>query len=228
MLDMIEHQPPHFFSKAITTYTAFVFILLFGAAVDTRAQESSGKYSVIGIEDGDTLNVRSRPDENSSIVTKLPNGYDGITIGGEAVWNGSDDWVPIFFSNARGWVRPKYLSQQDDAIALNTDVPVRRAVAVNANDAPPSDEAAPSDWDTVSDDPYAWVKPATIIVGGIAALLIINDIFNGGDTVSQDESQARYEDNKAAIEYDRQRYQRSENATAISRGDVPPYPNAPH
>lgn len=227
MLNIMAHQHPRFFFRRITKYTAVVLALLLGTILSVDARESAATYSVVGIEDGDTLNVRSRPDENSSIITKLRNGYGGIAIGGEAVWNGSDDWVPILFSNAKGWVRPKYLSR-DDAIVLNTDVPVRRATAVNADEVLPSDDAPLSQPDTVSSDPYAWVKPAAIIFGLAATAYILNDIFNSGDAISQDESSTQRGYTPAEAEYDRREYQRKENNIATSRGDPPPYPNAPH
>lgn len=118
-------QPPrsHLLSKGILKYTALALVLLFGATLGTHAQGPAVTYSVIGIAENDTLIVRSRPDERSSEVTKLRNGYCGITISGEAVWNGGDDWIPIRFSNSKGWVRPKYLAQSGPQLASMPDVP---------------------------------------------------------------------------------------------------------
>jgi hypothetical protein len=205
---------------------AFVFVFLFGASVDVRAQESPEKYSVIGIENGDTLNVRSRPDENSSIVTKLRNGYGGIIIGGEVVWNGGDDWVPILFSNTKGWVRPKYLAPNGQPIA-GASVP--HAIAVDADEDEDDDPQSPQP-ETASTAPRVsnnndalWWGLAAILAGAI-----IKDEFFGGDGISQGESSTHSEYTPAEAEYDRQQNQRNENNIATSRGDPAPYPNVPH
>lgn len=206
-------------------YMALALVVLLGASLGAaHGEDRQENYSVVGLAENDTLNVRSRPDEKSSVVTKLRNGYNGITIDGEVVWNGGDDWVPILFSNAKGWVRPKYLSPSAYEVASNADVPVRRATIPDpAEDAATESPAKNSTVPNASNNNDAlWLGLFVLLAGAI-----IMDEFSGGDTVSQDESQARYEDTKSAIEYDRQRYQRSENATAISRGDTPPYPNAP-
>lgn len=200
---------------------AFVLLLSLGTIVGVHAQDRGETYSVIGVAKNDTLNVRSGPGEKFPVVAQLPNDASGIQIDGEAVWNGQDDWVPITASNIEGWVRPKYLFKRADTIALNSDVPVRRATAVNADEAPPSNEAPPSRSDTVSDDPYAWVKPVVVIVGAIAALSIINDIFNGGDTVSQDESSG-YSSPSESYDFDRDR--QNENYKAQQKGESLPYP----
>lgn len=204
-------------------YSAFVLVLLFGAGVGIRAQDGPEKYAVVGIEDGDTLNVRSRPNESSSIVTKLRNGYGGITIRGEVVWNGGDDWVPILFSNAKGWVRPKYLSPQDDAIAF-TEVPVRRATI-----AEPDEDAFDESPAKNSTVPSASNNNDAVLLAlfGLLSGAIILDELSGGDRVSQDESAAQRGYTPADAEYDRQKYQRRENEIATSREDPLPYPNAP-
>jgi hypothetical protein len=220
-------QPPRscLSSRGKIKVTVVAFVVLIGASLDAaRGQDRQENYKIVGLAENDTLNVRSRPDEKSSIVTKLRNGYNGITINGEVVWNGGDDWVPILFSNAKGWVRPKYLSASAYEVASNADVPVRRATIPDtagdtSTESPAKNRPVPN---ASNNNDALWLGLFVLLAGAI-----IMDEFSGGDTVSQDESQARYEDNKAAIEYDRQRYQRSENATAISRGDAPPYPNAP-
>lgn len=198
---------------------AFVLLLSLGTNVGVHAQDRGETYSVIGVAKNDTLNVRSGPGETFPVVAQLPNDASGIQIDGQTVMNGSDDWVPITASGIEGWVRPKYLFKRADTIALNSDVPVRRATAVNADEAPPSNEALSSRSDTVSDDPYAWVKPVVVIVGAIAALSIINDIFNGGDSVSQNESRSSSSDS-----YDFDRDRQNENYKAQQKGESLPYP----
>lgn len=214
-------QPPrsHLSSSGIIKYTALALVVLFGTSLGAHGRDRQETYSVVGVAENDALNVRSRPDENSPIVTKLRNGYNGITLGGEVVWNGSDDWVPILFSNAKGWVRPKYLSQQDDSIAFEAEVPVRRASIVDADESL-SDES-PAQHNTrpsvSSNNDAFWLGIFVLLTGAI-----LMDEFSGGDSVSRD----RY--SPAEAEYDRQNYQRKENEIATSRGDPLPYPNAPH
>jgi hypothetical protein len=77
---------------------------------EARTQGAARAYSVIGVADNGTLNVRSRPSEKSKIVAQLRNGTSGIQIDRRTVRNRSDDWVRITAAGARGWVRPKYLS----------------------------------------------------------------------------------------------------------------------
>ncbi|HWM24903.1 MAG TPA: SH3 domain-containing protein [Chthoniobacterales bacterium] len=214
-------QPPslHLSSRGTIKYTAFALVVLFGTCLGAYGQDRQKNYTVVGVAENDTLNVRSRPDENSAIVTKLRNGYGGIAISGEVVWNGSDDWVPILFSKVKGWVRPKYLSRRDDALALDADVEVGRASMAGA-DEHLSDErpAKKNTLQSASNNNDAfWLGIFALLAGAI-----IMDEFSGGDSVSR----AGY--SPAEAEYDRQKYQRRENEIATSRGGPLPYPNAPH
>lgn len=217
---MIPPPRSYLSSRGKMKYTALALVVLLGASLGAaHGQDRRKNYSVVGVAENDTLNVRSRPDEKSSIVTKLRNGYDGITIDGEVVWNGGDDWVPILFSNAQGWVRPKYLSPSAYEVASNADVPVRRAAIPEpaedvSNESPAKNSTVPS---ASNNNDALWLGLFVLLTGAI-----IMDEFSGGDRVSQD----RY--TPADAEYDRQKYQRRENEIATSRGDSLPYPNAPH
>jgi hypothetical protein len=220
-------QPPHkhLSLRKIMKYTAVVLVLLFGAGVDIRAQDDPEKYFVVGVDDGDTLNVRSRPDENSSIVTKLRNGYNGITISGEVVWNGNDDWVPIFFSNAKGWVRPKYLAESNERVVWNANVPVRRATIATPDE--DASDQSPAKTDTVPSVSNGNDRVLLGIFALVAGAIVINELFDG-DTISLDQSQADDAAERANIQYTREKFERIENDLATSRGDPPPYPNTPH
>jgi hypothetical protein len=237
--------------------TLFAVAFLCGICFHTGAQEPSQIYSVVGIAHDDALNVRLRPSQSSSIVARLRNGTTGIQIAGQTVINGNDDWVPIMVSGVRGWIRPKFLSPStattrpantfEDLPAVDLSIPPdwkphsrewTRVYGAAANGK--IDEArrrlARGEGGTLDDIRYGWADylyqqqriklwvPIIIGAGIIAADAMLNS--DSGD--SRDEKQRRYEDDKAAIEYDRQKYQRSENANATSRGDPPPYPNVPH
>ena len=54
-------------------------------------------YRVTGLRPGDTLNVRSGPGVNYSIVTALQNGAK-VTGTGAAVMNGPDEWLPCIIA----------------------------------------------------------------------------------------------------------------------------------
>ena len=54
-------------------------------------------YRVTGLRPGDTLNVRSGPGVNYSIVTALQNGIK-VTGTGAAVMSGSDEWLPCIIA----------------------------------------------------------------------------------------------------------------------------------
>jgi len=73
-------------------------------------QSSRQTYNVIGINDGDTLNVRSNPGSQSPLAATLDGRATGIVITGESFRVGSDVWVPIRVGNVSGWVNRKYLS----------------------------------------------------------------------------------------------------------------------
>jgi hypothetical protein len=116
---------------------AFVLLLLLGTGVGPQAQELPQTYSVIAPKN-DTLSVRSRPSERSSIIARLRNGTTGVQVVGQTVMNGSDDWVPIVVSGIKGWVRPKYLS-----LIAGTTLAVTNAAS---EDLPAVDLSIPSDW----------------------------------------------------------------------------------
>lgn len=119
---------------------AFALVLLLGTYLCAQAQERPQTYVVIAIAENDTLSVRSRPNESSSIVAKLRNGTTGIQIVGQSIRNGSDDWVPIIVSGIRGWVRPKYLSVNVASARGPTNA--RRT----SDDLPAVDLSIPPDW----------------------------------------------------------------------------------
>jgi hypothetical protein len=73
------------------------------------------RYSVVGIAEDDTLNIRSGPGATNDIVAQLPAGINGIRIVGDPVMNDTTQWVSITFGNHSGWVVRQYL-QPEDAI----------------------------------------------------------------------------------------------------------------
>ena len=220
---MIPPPGAHWFPTRLAKYAAVILVLLLGMNLDVHAEERPTTFSIAGVAEGDSLNVRSGPGERFSIIARLRNGTTGIRIDGQIVWNGSDDWIPINVSGSRGWVRPKYLSQSDYEIASNADVPVRRAtIAEPDKDAFDESPAKTTNVPSASNNNDA----VLLALFGLLVGAIIIDEFGGGD--SQDESSAQRGYTPADAEYDRQKYQRRENEIATSRGDPLRYPNAPH
>jgi uncharacterized protein YgiM (DUF1202 family) len=121
-------------------YIVFTLVLSLILNLRIHAQERPQTYSVSGIAENDTLSVRSRPSDKSSIIAQLRNGTSGIQVVGQTVTNGSDDWIPITVSGIRGWVRPKYLASNDAttrAVTKATKIP---------EDLPSVDLSIPPDW----------------------------------------------------------------------------------
>ena len=135
-----SQAPRILFSREIMRYVVLIFLLLFGTNPRVQAQERPQTSYVIGVAENDTLTVRSRPSERSSIVARLRNGASGIQVVGQAIKNGNDDWVPIIVSGIKGWVRPKYLSSS--AAATRTATNAR----TTSEDLPAVDLSIPSDW----------------------------------------------------------------------------------
>lgn len=81
-------------------------------------------YRVIGLAEGDTLNVRSGPGSGFSVVTQLPLGVR-VIVTGEAVPNGADWWLPCYLRGrvpdpatgaskpwaAKGWIHSAFLEE---------------------------------------------------------------------------------------------------------------------
>ena len=53
-------------------------------------------FCVRGLRPGDTLNLRSEPGTNYSVISSIPNGVK-VTVTGDAVMNGPDAWLPCVF-----------------------------------------------------------------------------------------------------------------------------------
>ena len=73
-------------------------------------------YQVIGIPQGDYLNVRGGAGSDYHAVTKLEPGAGGILLGTKRVTKGDTTWQEITFHGQTGWVNAAY-------IGLETQVP---------------------------------------------------------------------------------------------------------
>jgi hypothetical protein len=61
-----------------------------------EVQQGGQAYRVVGLRPGDTLNLRSGPGTNYSVISAIPNGVK-VTVTGDAVMNGPDAWLPCVF-----------------------------------------------------------------------------------------------------------------------------------
>lgn len=74
------------------------------------AQPSAGPHlQVINVARGDTLMLRARPMEASSIVAAIPFNYKGIIPLGVAALNEGTYWLPVQFDRYRGYVSSRYV-----------------------------------------------------------------------------------------------------------------------
>src|SRR6266496_4240346 len=73
-------------------------------------------YQVIGIPQGDYLNVREEAGSDYHVVTKLEPGTGGILLGTKRVAKGDTTWQEITFHGQTGWVNAAYID-------LETQVP---------------------------------------------------------------------------------------------------------
>jgi len=66
-------------------------------------------YQVIGIPQGDYLNVREGAGADYQVVTKLEPGTGGILLGTRRVANGDTTWQEITVDGQTGWVNAAYI-----------------------------------------------------------------------------------------------------------------------
>lgn len=78
-------------------------------AIPVQSEAGEPLHSVVGINVGDTLNVRLGAGANYEVVARLPNGASRLRIVGEPIMNGSTEWVQIVFGDRTGWVVKSYL-----------------------------------------------------------------------------------------------------------------------
>lgn len=95
-------------------------------------------YRVVGISDGDYLNLRAGPSQNNPIVQRLQNGHEGITLVGSSVDNGGTVWQKVDSQGTQGWAVMTYL-------AASTVITVKPALPANAQPTPVKDANPPSD-----------------------------------------------------------------------------------
>ena len=98
------------------------------APVATAATPPRATYQVIGIPQGDYLNVREGAGSDYQVVTKLEPGTGGILLG-KRVANGATTWQEITVHGQTGWVNAAYIALETQATTLQTPSPTESSIA---------------------------------------------------------------------------------------------------
>jgi uncharacterized protein YgiM (DUF1202 family) len=72
-------------------------------------------YQVIGIPQGDYLNVRDGAGPDHQVVTKLEPGTGGILLGSKRIANSATTWQEITVHGQTGWVNAAYIALETRA-----------------------------------------------------------------------------------------------------------------
>jgi len=86
-------------------------------------------YQVIGIPQGDYLNVREEAGSDYHVVTKLEPGTGGILLGTKRVAKGDTTWQEITFHGQTGWVNAAYIDLETQVPTLPTRSPAESSTS---------------------------------------------------------------------------------------------------
>jgi SH3-like domain-containing protein len=81
-----------------------------------RAQEGARSYRVVYVAPDDVLNIRSGPSVGYPVVGMIPPRGRGVRIVGEC-----DEWCPVRYNGASGWVNGRYLAAEPSMAAYSRD-----------------------------------------------------------------------------------------------------------
>src|SRR5438477_2303322 len=108
-------------TAAETAYTSDVPV---ATATPPRAT-----FQVIGIPQGDYLNVREGAGPDYQVATKLEPGTGGILLGTKRVANGATTWQEITVHGQTGWVNAAYIALETQAPTSPTRSPAESSTA---------------------------------------------------------------------------------------------------
>jgi len=86
-------------------------------------------YHVIGVPQGDYLNVREGAGSDYQVVTKLEPDTGGILLGTKRVANGATTWQEITVHGQTGWVNAAYIALETQTPMLQTPSPAESSIA---------------------------------------------------------------------------------------------------
>src|SRR5207247_11296736 len=76
------------------------------------SKEGSGdRYSVHGVDNSDTLNMREKPDAKSTVIGELAPDATGIVDLGEERQVGPSSWRKVKCGKLRGWANARFLAR---------------------------------------------------------------------------------------------------------------------
>ena len=78
-------------------------------------------YRVIGISQGDYLNVREGAGSDYQVITRLEPGTGGILVGNKRISNGATTWQEITVDGQTGWVNAAYIARETQLPASPTE-----------------------------------------------------------------------------------------------------------
>jgi hypothetical protein len=74
----------------------------------TEASPSPGLFRVFGVEQGDVLNVRDRPNTDGKIVAQIPPDARKVEVR-RCAGDSSERWCKVTYAGATGWVNAGFL-----------------------------------------------------------------------------------------------------------------------
>jgi len=86
-------------------------------------------YQVIGIPQGDYLNVRERAGANYPVITKLEPGTGGILLSTKRIASGATTWEEITVHGQTGWVNAAYIAHETQTTTSQTPTPTESSIA---------------------------------------------------------------------------------------------------
>jgi uncharacterized protein YgiM (DUF1202 family) len=95
----------------------------------TAAPPPEATYQVIGVPQGDYLNVREGAGSDYQVVTKLEPGTGDILLGTKRVTNGATTWQEITVHGQTGWVNAAYIALEPQVPTLPTPSPAESSTA---------------------------------------------------------------------------------------------------
>lgn len=97
---------PRTVSQPSTTSTSTAAAAAAGTVGGVAATAATGLYKVVGVRQGDVLNIRTTGSASSAIVSTIPSNATGIQVTGAEV----QGWVPVTYQGTSGWVNKRFIT----------------------------------------------------------------------------------------------------------------------
>jgi uncharacterized membrane protein len=100
------------------------------------AQQSApenNSFTVVGVAEGDVLNLRSAPDRSSALIGSIPRGSADVIGVGTPTQVEQTTWQRVRFGGIVGWVNARFLQAKGGAPAVASSAPARPGQASTVN-----------------------------------------------------------------------------------------------